>query len=776
MPRLNRHQGGFLAAAALLLAAAFAGVRLQTDITAFVIAGDSAEEILLASEIQSGLLSRQILLSISAPEGETVSKIFLTGVLDAFKTLPGVADVRRADDSRHELAKTVETLYAPYGGYWYSLTPERDLQSLLRPQGLDERAALLKRALLSPFGDTVKKIVVHDPLLLLLNAFEGYAAANTPETPESRPYQNLVLTTEMSGLDAPAQTRIQQAVREAFARAVDVGGGKASSYRLEMTGVPIFASATQRLVENDVALISTLSAAALAALFYWLFRSFAVFFWVSCLLAATFALTLLIVNWIFGAIHGMTLAIGSTLVGVCVDYPIHALIHAQALPTEKRLAAVRQLWPSMALGAATTSVGYVALGLSGYPGFRQVAVYAGSGIAISLLLTRYLLPYLIAGVAMPSRRLRLPVFWIRLCARFRPVFLLLLAAALGAGVWQLTALRWLQDLEQLTPELNDLKTVDRKIRERMAPVEPGRFILVGGSDDEHALQTAERIYPLLDRLKAAGGLAGYYGLYPWLLSQKQQLHNARLLKTALTDDVAKNWRRALSRQELSTARLGVLPYGTDAPLAAGEVLRSSAGRALGQQIIHASAKTVLLIWLGEHRPEAVRDALGGLPDVHYFSQRDLLNQLAGVYQKRAQKLALLGFAGILLLLTARYRSPLKALVTVLPAVAATVMVLAGCSAAGEPISFLHIVGLLLVISICDDFAIFFRDNPGGDPALTYQSMAAAMLTSVLGFGCLFSAKAALLKTLATVVTGGVLLGFLLCPILIKPADRPHDRH
>jgi predicted exporter len=100
----------------------------------------------------------------------------------------------------------------------------------------------------------------------------------------------------------------------------------------------------------------------------------------------------------------------------------------------------------------------------------------------------------------------------------------------------------------------------------------------------------------------------------------------------------------------------------------------------------------------------------------------------------------------------------------------TLIILAIWSFSGEPLSFLHLVGFLLVISICDDFTIFYQENPGGDIVLTYQAIAASMLTSALGFGCLIVAQTSILRTLAEIVTGGVLLGFLLCPIIIKQSS------
>jgi predicted exporter len=135
---------------------------------------------------------------------------------------------------------------------------------------------------------------------------------------------------------------------------------------------------------------------------------------------------------------------------------------------------------------------------------------------------------------------------------------------------------------------------------------------------------------------------------------------------------------------------------------------------------------------------------------------------------RAQQLLFVGLALIILLLMARYKSPLKTAQTLLPAVLSAVMVLGFWSFTGVAISFLHLVGFLLVVAICVDYGIFYQENRGGDSVLTYQAMGAAMLTSALAFACLMVSESTSLKILSGVVVIGVVLGYLLCPIIIKP--------
>lgn len=762
---LNRYQCIFLLLLGVLIVVTAYTTHFKTDLSAFIIAGDNAEEILLANEIQSGTLSRRTVLSISSVEKKSIPPAFINELTARLKSIPGVVDVWKAGETR-ELVKSLEQLYLPYGAQLYSRDPEHDLAEMLSEQGLTDRAAALKQALLSPQGGLVKKVAEIDPLLLIFNGFKSYRQFQS-EHKEPSIYENLLLETEMSGMDVAAQTQIQQQIKAVFTDLEQRSKTDNLTYQLDMTGVPIFAAATQSMMERDIALISTLSTIALAAMFFWIFRSFSVFFWVTCIMATVIAGTVLVINLIFGSVHAMTMAIGSTLVGVCVDYPIHALVHAQAIDANKRAAAIAKIWPSMLIGAVTTSVGYLALGLSGYPGFQQVAVYAGTGIFVSLFLTRFVLPYLIAGIATKATRIPVTWMWIKFCIRFRPALLFTLLVMLGAGAVSLNSLQWLQDLQQLTPELDDLKNKDQVIRSRMISIEPGRFILVTAPDVEGALQKAEQVYHSLDQVKDQGGLSDYFGLYPWLLSQKQQQHNAQALQAALNDTVRENWQKALKNQGLSVEYLGQFNYLKPDALTAEQVKLSPVGRLLDNQLFVNAKETLIIIWLGEHQPEAVQKALEHIPEVQYFSQRDLLNKLAIGYQERAQQLLLAGLLFIIGILSFRYKNVWKAIMTLVPALFSTLIILALWSFAGEPISFLHLVGILLVISICDDFSIFYQENPGGDLVLTYQAIAASMLTSTIGFGCLLVAQTSLLRTLGTVVAGGVILGFLLCPVIIK---------
>jgi predicted exporter len=754
----------------ILLGLVFFNTQFKTDISTFFIAGKNAQEVLLANEIQSGVLSKRYILAIGS-EKNAPSEALIKVLKTEFKNINGVHDVWQAEEKRGAL-EAIAALYRKQGANLYSRTPEADLKQIFSAEGLAAKAKMLKTAFLSPQAELVKTIAGADPLLLSLNGLAQKPDRFLNPVRFDSHYQNLMLETDMSGMEVTAQSKIQAQIRTIFATQTTKFS---EPITLEMTGVPVFTAATQIRMQQEITFISIVSSLALCGLFFWIFKSLRILFWVASLLITVVCSAIMVTNLLFGFVHAMTLAIGTTLIGICVDYPIHALVHGQATASEKRAAVVAKIFPSMLLGGATTLIGYFALGASGYPGFQQVAVYAGVGIFTALFLTRFVLPQLMASANIASANGIRPIAaWLNFCEKFRPQLLASIALLAVFSVLPLNSLTWMQDLQELTPEMNELKANDAKIRARMVSLEPGRFVLVHGDSLEQALQQAESVYQTLDKLKASGDLSDYFGLYPWLLSQQQQQKNAQLLKSYLTEENQQLWQQSLAAQGLSVEHLGLLSYPTEPPLSLAQVQATAIAHLLDNQIISNAQQTLLMIGLADHQPAALQAAFAKNPYAQYVSQRDRLNQMAMEYQSKAEAMLMLGMLAILLLLTWRYKNLWTALETLAPAFLSALAVLAFCAIFGVAISFLHLVGFLLIVSICVDYGIFYQENRGGDLNLTYQAMAASMLTSALAFGCLILAETTVLKILAQVVASGVLLGFLLCPIIIGKTKQAED--
>ncbi len=748
---------------ALLLPIIVWQVHFKTDITAFFMAGEGADEVIMASEIQSGKLSRRYLVSVVDDRSQSISATFMTRWQESLQAIPLVTEVW-VPGRQTIFSQDLLDYYARHANGIYSLTPEADLQTLFSESGLNQRAQWIKELLLSSQAALIKPLLLHDPLLLTLSGFQSLAGQLQTMQSQSNAGGNLILETAIAGMDVPQQQIIQNQIKQRFQQLCQILN---VNYQLQMTGVPIFAVATETLLKGDIMTISVFSSLLLAGLFLALFRSFQALAQVFTLLLIVIGSSVLMTEWFFGYVHGMTVAIGSTLVGICIDYPIHALAHGQSVPSDQRTGVIQKIWPSMLLGGLTTLVGYVALGSSGYPGFQQVTIYAANGILVSLLLTRFILPQLMTPQKQQTFVIYGVISWLRCASQWRRFLLMALLVGVAGAIYNVKHLRWLQDLQELTPEINVLKQQDREIRARMTSIEPGRFLLVMADDTEGALQKTEQLYGVLEKLRQQKVLQDYTGVYPWVLSERQQQINRTVLQTYLTDDNLAIWQKALKNQGLSVQKLGHFSYATSDAINLDSLSSIGLRPLLDSHILQTEGHpAVIMIWLAEHDYAQVQKAVEAISGVRYFSHRDVLNRMTQETTQQAKQWLSLGLGFISLILIGHYRSIKKAVLTLLPACLAAILILGLWVWFDVAVSFLHLVGFLLVIAICVDYGIFFQENRSGNLILTYQAMAASMLTSVGAFGSLLTADSYVLRILAGVVALGVLLGFVLCPLVI----------
>jgi len=756
----------FLVLLPLLVAVTVWQIRIESDLNAFFTAGDNEDSKLLSGLLQSGELSRRYLLVV---EQANIPNEAHSTSLDAFSAklvlqlarIEGVEQVWPANQPPREWIDAVGS-YAPYHARLFSLNPMEDGRELFDPSGLSHRAEGLKQALLSPQGGFVKAVAKQDPLLLSLNGFKDLKNQFDHQA-ELDGGGALILQSRPAALDSDAHLRLQTAIRASFDSLNQSSGGL---FRLSMAGVPVFSAAAHGEISRDVALVSAVSGVAVAAVFLLLFRSFSALHWVMMVQIASFVVGTLATALAFGTVHSLTLALGGSLIGICTDYPIHVMVHC-AKHRNSPLDAARLLWPSLVLGGLTTVIGYAALGLTGFPGFEQIAIFALASITASLGLTRWVLPALLAHSSLHVAHLPGIVAWVDFCARRRTLLLGLFAVCVVLAGLALPQTRWMNDMQKLALNMDRLKQQDEAVRSHFAGIEPGRFVLVQADDLETALRRTEAAERRLKQLKQAGILTEYHGLFPWLVSQELQDDNAQVYAQALTPNFQDAWRAALVKAGLSVDKLGQLSPPAAQALEPKAVLASPVRHILSGQMIEGQKGVVLTLWLGGHDPQKLAEGLAGLAGTRYFSQKDQLDRLASLYRDRSLVMLALGIVVMGLFIWLQQRNIAKVLLTLLPTLASILFIFAIWALIKEEVSFLHIIGLLLSVSLCVDYGIFFMDNRGRDSDITYHALASSTLTTLASFGALGLGKTPTLPILALSVSLGVTLGFLLCPLLIQ---------
>jgi len=751
----------FLLLAAGITIATMQLTNIRTNIGDFFFSSTADDPGYRIGQIQSQKLARRYIISIAHPDiNKTTVLEFMTTLQ---QTLAESEQVRRVWSEPFSQADVLQLLlfYAPHQLQLLSLQPEHEVSRLLSPAGMASQADTIKAALLGPNPSLVKSLLADDPMLLTLAWFTQ--ASQAYKQPDIDPeFSAFFLETQRAGLDTLAQQDFQQTLMEIFST---LNNHYEKGFALEMTGVPVFATNIQAQVKHDITRISTLSIVLVTLLFWLLFRSLRALLCISIMLFTTACIAALLTQWVYGYLHGLTLALGTTLIGICIDYFIHSIVHAGNCTGTERVQVIRRIWPALLIGGATTLIGYMSLSFSGFPGLQQVAVFIGSGIIAALLITRYILPDLLDLFHIQVQP-RLNLSWLLTTpvnTRTRYLLIIMITGLLLVGG---TRIHWGDNLGKLAPSLQQLAETDRLIRARLSSIEPGRFILVSSDNMEAALQTAEEVQIHLEELQHQGTLDAYYPLFPWVASRQLQTRNAQAWNDALDPAVRERWTKTLADHGFSTEAFPALSTAPKSLVEPEQVLASPAAALLSSQLLQDTTSTTVVIWLGKHQPQALEDMLQTIPLARYFSQKDNIRQIASDYRHKAQTLLLWGLLVILALLSLRYRSVVKALWVLTPATLSIMILLGLWGLSGAAMGMLHLIGLLLTAAVCVDYGVFFLENRSGNRNRTFQAITVSAITTAAAFASLGAAGNPALHALAWTVAPGVLAGFLLCPVML----------
>ncbi|WP_310735068.1 MMPL family transporter [Azohydromonas aeria] len=749
--------------------------RFTADLSAFLPVSPSAQQRVLIDQLRSGVASRTLLVGVtggSAADRAAASRA-LAATLRADARFDQVHNGERGD-----WTAAGELLLR----HRYQLSPAVDTQRFtvegLR-DAIDETLSLLG----TPAGAAVKRLLERDPTGEVQRIAEALIPAQAPRlengvwVSRTEPRALLLLTLEAPGDDLDAQAAAIDAVRAAFAPQ------SARGLVLQLSGAPLFAVDSRARIQHEVIVIAITGLVVIGGLLLAAFASLRALAVALLPVASGVAAGIVAVALGFGTVHGITLGFGSTLIGEAVDYALYYLIQARDGGWRRWR---DHAWPTVRLGLLTSVCGFAALVFSGFPGLAQLGVFSVAGLAAAALTTRWVLPVLVPAGATGAGRLQPLGRWtlraVRALGRARgPAWLLGSVAALLLA-WPGES-PWRGDLASLSPVPTAAQQLDASLRADLGASDARTLVVASGADLQAALRGAEAAAARLETLVEKGVIGGYEAptrVLPSLTTQQQRqaaLPEAQALRESLAQAVRGT---PLAQRSLEPFLAEVQAARTLPPLTV-ETLAGTPLKAVVEALLIRRADggwTALLPLqppgsqadVGVDAPR-VQAALQGLPgEVTVLDIKQELDGLYARYLHEALAQALLGVAAVVVLLGWQLRSRRRLWTACLPLALSVLITLGGFVALGVPLGILHLVGLLLVVAVGSNYALFFVQWPmavtGTAPderqADTLASLLLANLTAVCGFGLIALSQIPALSAIGRVVAPGVLLALVLC--------------
>ncbi len=756
--------------------------KITTDITYFLPTGADQRLLNVSRAIADSELTRTMILSVAAPDEESASAA--SGELAAkLSTHPQVAWVRTSPGVEARQQKAVYDLYFPRRLLFLSDNPEERLAERLSDAGLVRAARTIKRDLALPSASLVSRIAGADPFLAFpeqlarLRDLQGDALHLKDGRFVSADGRHgiLFLGTRSSAFHSGDQEALLEAITRAFSEINAEHGGRLA---LGESGLNLFVVTSERSIRRDIARISLLSTIGGIALFLLVFRSPGYLLLLSIPLGAAMVCGVFACLALVGKVHGITLAFGSSLIGVCIDYPIHFFNHHTLHPDPAGpMGTLRRIWGGVLLGALTTIAGLAGMAWTSFPGIREIAIFAPASIVGALVTTWYILPPLMPRALAPAvlqRRLAGALSRaVQVTQDRRGLLAAIIAAALLLAAVGLPFTRWTDDLAALNSFSPELLEEDRHVRELGTPMESGRFVVAIARDEETALRRNDAVFLRLANARTEGLLDGFRSLHSLVWSRDLQNRNLAVLRS--DPSLVGRARAAFSAQGFKPAALDpfveALRADPPAPLTLDELRRSpltDAIRPFCLSIPPHGDLGILTLLRNVRDSDALARRLDGLDGVHYFDQSALLRQVYRQFRSRTEQVIGGGLLAVFALVYARYRRLGRALAAFLPAVLSAGAALGLLALLGVQMNLMTLVGTLLVLSMGVDYGIFLVETrEGGEAgAASLLSLVIACLTTVLSFGLMGLSDNPALRGIGLTTGLGSLFSLILTPTVV----------
>lgn len=779
MTLLRRHLPILLWLAVL---AGFGAVILRTpvvtDLSAFMPSAPSERQQMLVDQFKEGIIARLVIVGIEG--GDATERARLSRALaDSLRPQPDFIGVQNG--SAEEQARDRHYFFENRYLLSPAVTPERYSEP-----GLRDAIGATLADIAGSTGMLIKQLLPRDPtgeVRELLAAFEdGEQPPSTEGVWSTRDGERalLLLQTRAEGSDLEAQAQALAAVRQAF----EAIPQRQAETRLLMTGTGVFSVQSRGLIQSEVRRLAIASLVLVVGLLWLVYRSWRLLgLNLLPMLTGTLA-GITAVSLVYGEVHGITLGFGTTMIGEAVDYAIYLFVQRPGP------AARRAFWRTLWLGLLTSVAGFLALLGSGFPGLVQLGLYSTAGLLAAVLVTRYVLPPLmpaqLPAIDLPRTGALLQRA-VQLAPRLRGLLLLFVATMLAVVALHAERI-WNRSISALNPVPRAAQQLDEELRRDLGASELRYLAVLTAPDAEQGLQQSERASRVLQALSREGLLAGYSAPSQVLPSRaSQQARQAALPEAA---ELQRRLAAALAGQPLKPERLQGFVADAERnrtrPLLTRADLDGTAAALLYDTLLVQRERDVLVLLplrpvLREGEATLDLDRIDAALHAEGLAQATVIDLLAETnalfdsYLHEALVYSGLGCLAILALLLFMLRSLVRALRVALPLVCAVLGVTGALLLAGTALTILHLVGLLLVVAIGSNYALFFdSSNAAASPLEQRQtliSLVTANLTIVGSFGMLALSSVPVLTILGVTVGLGTMLALLFSAVLASPSTQ-----
>ncbi|PJG85400.1 MMPL family transporter [Conservatibacter flavescens] len=518
---------------------------------------------------------------------------------------------------------------------------------------------------------------------------------------------------------------------------------------LFVAGTALFSAQAKQQAEQESMVMSILGISLTLLLLLYVFRSWRVL-WLFLPVILGMILGVIATVSIFGYIHVLTLVVGTSLIGVLIDFPLHWVASALGKVDWNPQRTMRSHLPTFLVSLLVTLFGYGLLWFTDLPILKQTALFSAVALVSAIASTVLFLPILFKYVDFSQRKHRIFSFTgFKLFEDWRIKVLILGFALVGVFRSQ-----WQDDIRQWVSLSPSTLQEAQKVGELTGIDLGSRYFLVVAENDEALLAKIENLSQKLTALSQP-----HQALSQWILTESRQKNTAaQLVSLVQPQDYQALMDIGIPNNAIQQALDSLV---MQSPVSLRQALSTELGQGwkslyLGEL---ATKQVAAQVKIDGHILTEEVPLLANGQDIFWQDKRASLNQAFQETRNQAAWLKVLSFvlAGLLLWRLFGLAKTLSILMIPFSAVVLTIAILGWL---GMPITLFSMFGLLLVSAIGVDYSAY-RVSINESIFTKNAAIILSALTTMISFGLLALSSTPAVASFGMSVTIGVLFSLLL---------------
>lgn len=743
------------------------GFPLNTNVLSLLPDKQSSPALMASNQQFSQRMGNEVIFLISAPSASQAQQATQQFSM-RLKNSDLFSHISEGVDSAQQQAWAL--FYFPYRMQLLSVQ-DRQLFSENKTEQIVQQGLF---ALYSPMGIANRQLLDNDPFFLYQNFL-----LNLPKPASDLTLKDGYLMVERDGRwYVMLQTQISGdsfslTTQQSIVSVIDQATTEISHNGVEVlrTGMLFYAKAGADMAQKEVSTIGLGSIIGIILLMLWVFRSLRPMVFTLLSVASGFIVAFVVTYLVFGSVYLFTLVFGASLIGICVDYAFF-YYSERLLGGEQWTPALglQRIFWGITLGLLNVVIAFAIIAIAPFPGLRQLAVFAVTGLTVAYLTVVCFFPFIMPKSPPRHRHSRILSIsnaylrlWQSLSKRMITLLIGALVIVIAIGLMKIHVNDDIRILES-TPQV--LKDNEKSVKAITGSDIGMSYIVVTADDPQSLLTTTAQVSADIRQGNPtiSSPVITLSDYVPSIAVQEQNFAWVQSL-------YAQHLTEYLEQIGYSTAQIAevnsVLTTQSFSPLTLKAWLDSSVADSLkflwlGKQVDQYAAVIALSQQLEPTQLVSITQRYNG---VYYVNKADEISEVFAHYRVMMMDLLVLIFVLLWVFLVWRYQRKC-AMVYIIPPLLACTGALATLGWLGVPLTLFSLLALILVLGISMDYVIFLAESVQQYHSTMLALMLSA-LTTILSFGLLSLSLTPVIHYFGLTVLVGISLAFLLVPIALQ---------